>query len=370
MAKNNKDEVSAVERDATKSPLESFLQEMNTAAGRTVAYIPANSNGAFDVKRVSSGVLAIDIAIGGGYPLGRNIYFVGPKSTCKSTLLYLAMSNFTNKGLVYLEDAENTFDNNYATKLGVDTSKMLAVRSRTAEEAFNHYRCATAGGDFKAVFLDSIAALQPEKLVDGTNSDSVMGGIGRITSVNMANLEKDKFHCNEKTKFMPTLFYTNQIRKKVGLVFGSPQTEPGGESPDFYASIRLDLSPGERIEEEGVVIGGKFNFLVSKNKTFPAWRTGEFYMRNDGVSPPYISNEWTLMEMAVKAGVIDKSGSWYSYLGNKLGQGAMNVLKVIQEFPLDKKNEMLALCVETLFPTMKVEFKFQEVTNETVAITE
>ena len=349
--------------------LSEFAKSLNTVAGRNVAYVPGKSEGQFTINRFSSRILAVDVAIGGGYPIGRNVYLIGPKSSAKSTLMYLAMAESNTMspiGNVYLEDAENSFDINYADYLGVDSNKLMAVRTSTAEEAFDYFRSATASGKFFSVFLDSISAIQPKKLVEGTNTDSVMGGIGRITSVNFSNLEKDKFTCNNTYGFMPTIFYTSQIRKKVGLVFGDPSVTSGGESPDFYASVKLTMNVGEQIIEDDMVVGGRFSFVVTKNKTYPAWRRGEFMMINDGNNPTYICNEATLMDMAIKAGIIEKKGSWYSYLGQNLAQGAVPAAKVIENFPTEEKNKLLDLCMSKLHPNMKLAFRFRDDSRTTI----
>lgn len=365
MAKKKEEPVA----DVIINSLDDFAEQINKVAGRNVAYIPGKSEGQFTIERFSSRILAVDVAIGGGYPKGRNILFIGPKSSSKSTLMYLAMAecnSLSPNHNVYLEDAENSYDSNYAAYLGVDAYKLMAVRSSTAEEAFDYFRSAVASGKFGAAFLDSVSAIQPKKLVEGNNTDSVMGGIGRLTSVNFSNLEKDKFNCNNQFGFMPTIFYTSQIRKKVGVCFGDPSVGSGGESPDFYASIKLTMSVGEQIVENDEVVGGKFSFVVSKNKTYPAWRRGEFIMMNDGNNPTYISNEATLLDMAVKAGVIEKKGSWYSYLGTNLAQGAINTTKVIENFPVEEKNRLLDLCMSKLHPNMKLAFRFKDDSRTTI----
>lgn len=720
MAKKKDNNLSASEDVSANDAFSDFAAQINKAAGREVAYIPGRSEGQFIVSRFSSRILAVDVAIGGGYPRGRNIYLVGPKSSAKSTLLCLAIAEVNSaedkNDKAYLEDSENSFDRNYAYYLGVDPYKLMAVRSYTAEQALDFFRSATASGKFRALFLDSLSAIQPKKLVEGNNDDNVMGGIGRLTSINLSNLEKDKFMCNNNYGYMPTIFYTSQIRKKVGLVFGcfdyktlvqladgstecigsivnqkkkvevmsynfekgcfepkkivnwynngenehwlkisttksnggkpttmrvtpnhliftpngeveagslkvgdsvmvrrptlynkdqyeiilgsilgdgslrknrtnggvsvrfghgkkqdnyllhkyeifknvansvmanskgglafdnnpdysllslfeesyssgtrklsktllegltllsvaywylddgsfsgnykkwghgkcyiscksytdaelvmlsskleslglpkpvidkyknlfwygvnsftfqemiakyvpecmeykihpklrggekykvdttdakkfsllstpilsiehvtkksdkfdievednhnyvaggvlvhnSPNTTSGGEAPDFYASVRLDMNQGEQIIENDLVVGGKFTFVVTKNKTYPAYRRGEFIMMNDGNNPPYISNEATLMDMAVASGIIEKKGSWYSYLGSNLAQGAINTAKVIENFPTEEKNNMLDLCMSALHPNMKLAFRFKDDTRTTV----
>lgn len=370
MAKKKDNNLSAAENESANDAFSDFAAQINKAAGREVAYIPGRSEGQFIVSRFSSRILAVDVAIGGGYPRGRNIYLVGPKSSAKSTLLCLAIAEVNSSedenDKAYLEDSENSFDRSYAYYLGVDPYKLMAVRSYTAEQALDFFRSATASGKFRALFLDSLSAIQPKKLVEGNNDDNVMGGIGRLTSINLSNLEKDKFMCNNNYGYMPTIFYTSQIRKKVGLVFGNPNVSSGGESPDFYASVRLDMNQGEQIIENDLVVGGKFTFVVTKNKTYPAYRRGEFIMMNDGNNPPYISNEATLMDMAVASGIIEKKGSWYSYLGSNLAQGAINTAKVIENFPTEEKNNMLDLCMSALHPNMKLAFRFKDDTRTTV----
>lgn len=360
MAKKKKDDEDG---DEIKDDFEGFALAMNKAIGRNIAYLPGKGDGSFDIMRFSSRVLAIDIAIGGGYPEQRNTYLFGPSSSGKSTLMLLAMAEITNReenNKVYLEDAENSFDTNWAMQLGVNMANVMIVRSSCAEEAFSHLRCAVASGKFAAVFLDSIAALQPRKLVEGTADDSSYGGIGRTTSVNMSNIEKDRFACYEKYGYMPAFFYTNQIRRKMGITFGSDVTEPGGEAPHYYASVRLNLATAESIVENELVVGGKHPFLVKKNKTFPSQKRGEFYLKNDGIVPGFISNEGTLLDMAVNAGVMEKAGAWYKYLGQNIAQGAAKAMAVLQEFPADKKNEMLASCMEFLHPNIKLTFRFRD----------
>lgn len=354
----------AKEQDSEETnSIDDLIGKINKAAGRDIAYLVGKSNGEFSVDRFSSRVLAVDIAIGGGYPIGRNTFLFGPKSSCKSTLMYLAMAELTSiykDRYVYLEDSENALDRDYAKNLGVNIDKLIGVRTFTAEEAFNVIRGCLITGKISAVFIDSLSALQPKKLVEGNNDDNVMGGIGRLTSVNLSNMEKDKFYCNSKFKYMPTVFYTSQVRKKVGLVFGNPSVSSGGESPDFYASVKLDLNCGEQIVEDDVVIGGKFSFVVSKNKTYPPYKRGEFVMINDGNNPAYISNESTLLDLAVSAGIIKKSGSWYSMDGKNIAQGTLNTIKVIENMEVEYKNRILDLCMGALYPKMKLAFKFRE----------
>lgn len=368
MAKKKDNDLSAAESKSENDLLSNFAEGLNKAAGRKVAYLMDKDAEAFTIRRFSSLVLALDVAMGGGYPLGRDVFFFGKESSCKSTLMYLAMASlheYDKKRAVYLEDAENALDLPYAIKLGVDSKRFQAVRSYSAEEAIEFFRSGVASGAFSGLFLDSWSAIQPEKLVEGDGSTQVMGGIGRITSTGLSNIEKDKFKCASEYGFMPVVFYSSQVKKKVGVMWGSPDTNSGGTAPGHYASIRIDLTPGEHIIENDVIVAKKFTFITSKNKTYDSHIRGEFIMMSS--SGDYkISNEATLMDMAVKSGIIEKKGSWYSYLGSNLAQGAINAAKVIENFPTEEKNKMLDLCMNALHPNMKLAFRFKDDTRTTV----
>ena len=357
--------------DVELDPVTKFAESLNKVAGRKVAFTMGNKKDAdsFTLNRFSSKVLALDVAMGGGYPEGRDVFYFGKESSCKSTLMYIAMASLHEKDqekAVYLEDAENALDLPYALKLGVDERRFQAMRTSTAEEAMEFFRSAVASGVFSGLFLDSWSAIQPEKLVEGDGHTQTMGGLGSITAKSLSHIEKDKFKCFTEYGFMPTVFYSSQVRKKVGIVYGTPDTSSGGTAPGHYASIRIDLSPGEHILENDKIVGKKFNFVISKNKTNKSHQRGEIIMMDDGVCDPHISNEATLMDMAVLSEIIEKRGSWYSYLGQNLAQGAVNTAKVIENFPTEEKNKLLDLCMSKLHPNMKLAFRFKDDSRTTI----
>jgi recombination protein RecA len=350
--------------DLSEDKFLDFKEQVNKAIGEQVVYMPKDDHRIFDVSRWSTGILSMDIAMGGGIAEGKNIYLLGPPSTCKSTAMYLMMAEITNRkdnNKVFLEDVENSFDVNWAAALGVNMSNIQVSSCAYMEKSIDVIALVMESGIFAAVFLDSLAALSPKKVVEGSAEDSTMGIEAKAMSRFFKNLERHRITGFKKTGIKTTFIYSNQIRQKIGSFFGGT-TEPCGEAPKFYASIRIKLSNPEALVENEEHIGGRFPLEITKNKTAPAFKKGSFVLFTDGNDFGKINNEEALINYAEKAGIIIKKGSWYSYDGQNIAQGLINTAAVIKEMPAKVKNDMLDKIVSILYPNenMNLAFRFKE----------
>ena len=279
-----------------------------------------------NVESISSGSISLDIALGvGGYPKGRVIEIYGPESSGKTTLTLHAIAECQkNGGIAAFIDAEHAFDRFYAEKLGVDIENLIISQPDHGEQALEIADNLIRSGAIDMVIIDSVAALTPKSEIEGEMGDSKMGLHARLMSQALRKLTASisKTNC--------TVVFINQLREKIGIMFGNPETTTGGNALKFYASIRLDIRRSTQIKNsDGVVMGNKTRVKIVKNKVAPPFKLAEFdIMYGEG-----ISKIGEIIDLGVNAEIIDKSGSWFSYEGTKLGQGRDAIKNLLKDNP-------------------------------------
>jgi len=286
-----------------------------------------------DVQVVPTGSMGLDIALGiGGYPRGRIVEIYGPESSGKTTLTLHAIANVQRQGgVAAFIDAEHALDIGYARKLGVKTDELLISQPDYGEQALEIADMLVASGAVDLVVIDSVAALVPKAEIEGDMGDSHVGLQARLMS---QALRKVTGSVN-RSKCM--IFFTNQIRMKIGVMFGSPETTSGGNALKFYASVRLDIRRIGAIKDRDEVVGNQTRVKVVKNKVAPPFKQVEFdIMYGEG-----ISKTGELIDLGVTAGVVEKSGSWFSHAGERIGQGRENAKTFL------KNNRDVAQTIET-----------------------
>lgn len=278
-----------------------------------------------DVPSISTGSTALDVALGvGGIPRGRVIEIFGPESSGKTTLsLHIAAEAQKAQGTVAFIDAEHALDMSYARKLGVDTDSLLLSQPDTGEQALEIADVLIRSGSVDLIVVDSVAALVPRAEIEGEMGDAHMGLQARLMSQALRKLT------STISKSKTSVIFINQIRHKIGIMFGSPETTTGGNALKFYSSVRLDIRRIGQIKQSDSVIGNRIRVKVVKNKVAPPFRDAEFdILFNEG-----ISREGDILDLGVKAGVVDKAGAWYSYGEDKLGQGREAARVFLKENP-------------------------------------
>jgi recombination protein RecA len=279
-----------------------------------------------DVEAISSGSLGLDIALGvGGYPRGRVVEIYGPESSGKTTLTLHAIAECQKAGgIAAFIDAEHAFDRFYAEKLGVDISELIISQPDHGEQALEIADNLIRSGAVDIVVIDSVAALTPKSEIEGEMGDSKMGLHARLMSQALRKLTASisKTNC--------TVFFINQLREKIGVMFGNPETTTGGNALKFYASVRLDIRRSTQIKSpDAEVLGNKTRVKVVKNKVAPPFKTTEFdIMYGEG-----ISKIGEIIDLGVNYQIVKKSGSWFSYGDTKLGQGRDAVKTLLQDNP-------------------------------------
>ena len=304
--------------------LEQVLADIEKQFGAG-AIMKLGDNEHMNVDVTSSGSLTIDIALGvGGYPKGRIIEIFGPESSGKTTVALQAIAEVQkNGGRAAFIDAEHALDPVYAKNLGVNINELLLSQPDTGEQALEICDALVKSDAVDIVVIDSVAALVPQAEIDGEMGDSHVGLQARLMSQALRKLSGTM----NKTK--TTAIFINQLREKVGVMFGYPETTPGGRALKFYSTIRLDVRRGEQIKLGDQIVGNKTNIKVVKNKVAPPFKTATVdIMYGEG-----ISREGEILDIGSELAIVDKSGAWYSYNGQKIGQGKENVKVYLKENP-------------------------------------
>ena len=280
---------------------------------------------AMEVEAIPTGALSLDIALGiGGVPRGRIIEVFGPESSGKTTLaLHIIAEAQKMGGEAAFIDAEHALDPVYAKKLGVDIDNLIVSQPDTGEQALEITESLVRSGALDVIVVDSVAALVPKAEIDGDMGDSHMGLQARLMSQALRKL------AGAINKSKTVLIFINQLREKIGIMFGNPETTTGGRALKFYASVRMDIRKIENIKQDGEVKGNRVRVKVIKNKVAPPFREAEF----DIVYGQGISKEGNILDMAVNLDIVEKAGSWFSYNGERIGQGRENVKRYLHENP-------------------------------------
>lgn len=309
------------EKDKT---LDQVLADIEKQFGKG-AIMKLGEKGVRNIDVVSSGSLALDQALGvGGYPKGRIIEIFGPESSGKTTIALHAIAEVQKTGgRAAFIDAEHALDPVYAKKLGVDTDELLLSQPDTGEQALEIVEALVRSEAMSIIVIDSVAALVPQAEIEGEMGDSHVGLQARLMSQALRKLG------GIVNKTNTICIFINQLREKVGVMFGNPETTPGGRALKFYSTVRLDVRRAEQIKVGSDVLGNKTVIKVVKNKVAPPFKTAEVeIMYGEG-----ISKTGEIIDIASNIGILDKSGAWYSYKGEKIGQGKENAKLVLKNNP-------------------------------------
>ncbi len=316
-----------VDRDVMdkEKALESALAQIERAFGKGSIMKLGQKGAAMEIEAISTGSIGLDIALGiGGVPRGRIIEIYGPESSGKTTLaLHIVAEEQKRGGTCAFIDAEHALDPSYARKLGVDVNNLLIAQPDAGEQALEIADTLVRSGAVSVVVVDSVAALVPKAELEGDMGDAQMGLQARLMSQAMRKLTASI------SRSKATVVFINQIRMKIGVMFGNPETTTGGNALKFYASVRMDIRRTGGIKDREQTIGNTTRVRVVKNKVAPPFREVEFdIMYGEG-----ISKIGELIDLGVKAGIVEKSGSWFSYEGQRVGQGRENAKTFLRENP-------------------------------------
>ncbi len=304
--------------------LEHALADLDKQYGKG-AVMKLGEQASQNVEVISTGNLELDLALGvGGVPKGRVIEVYGPESSGKTTVaLHIVAEAQKKGGICAFVDAEHALDPAYAKKLGVNIDELYISQPDTGEQALEIAEALVRSGALDVVVVDSVAALVPKAEIDGEMGDSFVGLQARLMSQALRKLT------GIVSKTGTIAIFINQLREKVGVMYGNPETTPGGRALKFYASVRLDVRRGEQLKNGSEVIGNRTKVKVVKNKVAPPFRVAEF----DIIYGQGISREGTLLDMAVARDIIHKSGAWFSYKDQRIGQGRENTRQYLKDNP-------------------------------------
>ena len=319
-----KEKKTVVENSEKKKALEAALGQIEKQFGKG-AVMKLGENSQMSVEYIPTGALSLDIALGiGGVPRGRIIEIFGPESSGKTTVaLHMIAEAQKMGGEAAFIDAEHALDPVYAKNLGVDIDNLLVSQPDTGEQALEIAEALVRSGAIDIIVVDSVAALVPKAEIDGDMGDSHVGLQARLMSQALRKL------AGVLNKSNTVAIFINQLREKVGIMFGNPEVTPGGRALKFYASVRLDVRKIETLKLNGEVIGNRTKVKVVKNKVAPPFREAEF----DIMYGKGISKEGNIVDIGVNLNIIEKAGAWFSYNGNRIGQGRENVKQYLKDNP-------------------------------------
>lgn len=313
-----------VDKDKRALALEAAMKQIEKQYGKG-AIMRLGDEAEHNIEAMPTGSIGLDIALGiGGYPKGRIIEIYGPESSGKTTLALHAIAEVQkNGGFVAFIDAEHALDPKYARALGVDVDNLILSQPDTGEQALEIAEALIRSGSIDAIVIDSVAALVPEAEINGEMGDSHVGLQARLMSQAMRKLS------GAISKANTIAIFINQIREKVGVMFGNPETTPGGRALKFYASVRLEIRRGEQIKNTTDIIGNKTTIKVVKNKVAPPFKS----VSVDIIYGQGISQVGELVDLASELDLIQKSGAWFAFEGNKIGQGRENAKQYLLDNP-------------------------------------
>ncbi len=313
-------------KDEKLKALDAAITQIEKAYGKGSVMKLGDSRTNMNVETIPTGALSLDIALGlGGVPKGRVVEIYGPESSGKTTVaLHMVAEVQKRGGIAGFIDAEHALDPVYAKKIGVDIDNLYISQPDNGEQGLEITETMVRSGAIDIVIVDSVAALVPKAEIDGEMGDSHVGLQARLMSQALRKLTGiiSKSNC--------TVIFINQLREKVGVMFGNPETTTGGRALKFYASVRLDVRRTESLKQAGEVVGNHVRVKVVKNKIAPPFREAEF----DIMFGQGISREGDILDLAAKENIVDKSGAWYAYNGVKIGQGRENAKNYLRENPL------------------------------------
>lgn len=314
-----------MERDDKKKALDAAIMQIEKAYGKGSVMKLGDSGNRMNIETIPSGSMSLDVALGlGGFPKGRIIEIYGPESSGKTTVALHAVAEVQKRGgIAGFIDAEHALDPVYAKNIGVDIDNLYISQPDNGEQALEITETMVRSGAIDIVIVDSVAALVPKAEIDGDMGDSHVGLQARLMSQALRKLTAaiSKSNC--------IVIFINQLREKVGIMFGNPETTTGGRALKFYSSIRLEVRRIEALKQNGEVIGNRTRVKVVKNKVAPPFREAEF----DIIFGKGISSAGDLLDLAAKLNIIVKSGAWYAYNNAKIGQGRENAKIYLQENP-------------------------------------
>jgi recombination protein RecA len=308
----------------TDNLLEETLKNIQKQFGEG-SVMKLGDRAAINIDTLPSGSLGLDVALGvGGYPRGRIVEIYGPESSGKTTVALHAIAEIQKQGgRAAFIDAEHAIDPSYAKKLGVNIDELILSQPDSGEQAMEICDMLVKSNSIDLIVIDSVAALVPQAELDGEMMDSQMGLQARLMSKALRKL------AGNMNKSKTTIIFINQLREKIGIMFGNPETTPGGRALKFYSSVRIEVRRTESIKVGTDVMGNVVNIKVVKNKVAPPFRTAVVeIMYGEG-----ISREGEVLEMATNQDIINKSGAWYDYNGERIGQGKDNIKKYLKENP-------------------------------------